>query len=204
MEAGNDNRELLAGCTLGFNNFWGHMPAVNRPWIRASARAFLSWRPNTFLFFSLCGTWSGTRSTTESPYPSSPTILRGLFVKRRICLYAQIDQDLRADAVIAQVRRKAQRLIGLDSVHAGILKSVRLHLVKKPDTAAFLAHIKKNAGTFLGNALHGLLQLLVAIATQRSKNISSDALRLDTHHDRDCSIDLALDQGDMLKIIDLG
>src|ERR1700737_312593 len=52
---------------------------------------------------------------------------------------AEIDEDLRADAVLALVDREAELDVGLDGVTALVLQVVRPHLVTEPDATTFVA-----------------------------------------------------------------
>ncbi len=54
-------------------------------------------------------------------------------------LRAEVDQDLRADAVVAQIGLEAQDVVGLDRVLALVLQLVRAKLIQEPDPPPFLA-----------------------------------------------------------------
>ena len=82
---------------------------------------------------------SGTRSTISRPKPSRPPYFAGLFVISRIVVIAEVDEDLRADAVLARVGREAELLVGLDGVAALVLQRVRAQLVAEADAAALVA-----------------------------------------------------------------
>src|SRR4051812_9089387 len=49
-------------------------------------------------------------------------------------LHAEIDEDLRADTVVAKVRREAECFVGFHRVEATLLQFVRLELVTQTDT----------------------------------------------------------------------
>src|SRR5690242_1217510 len=53
----------------------------------------------------------------------------------------EIEQDLCADAVVAQVGAEAERLVGLDRVLPLVLELVRLELVEQPDAAPLLVEV---------------------------------------------------------------
>src|SRR5262249_13967760 len=53
----------------------------------------------------------------------------------------QVEQDLRADAVVSQVGLEAELLVGLDGVRAVILQLVRLELVEETDPAPLLVQV---------------------------------------------------------------
>src|SRR5215470_9952255 len=56
-------------------------------------------------------------------------------------LRAEVDQDLRADAVVSQIGLEAQGVIGFDRVLAVVLQLVRAKLVQEPDPPPFLTHV---------------------------------------------------------------
>src|SRR4051794_12145503 len=62
---------------------------------------------------------------------------------------AEVEQDLRTDAVVAQVRLEAETFIRLDRVRAFILQLVRLELVQQADAAPLLIEIYDDAAPFL-------------------------------------------------------
>src|SRR5262252_1953291 len=53
-------------------------------------------------------------------------------------LEAEVEEDLRADAVVAEVGLEAERFVGLHRVRARVLQLVRAELVEEPDAASFL------------------------------------------------------------------
>src|SRR5690348_912394 len=53
-------------------------------------------------------------------------------------LQPEVEQDLRADAVVAQVGGEAELLVGLHRVRSTILQLVRLELVEEADPPPFL------------------------------------------------------------------
>ena len=50
---------------------------------------------------------------------------------------------------------------------------------------------------------HCLVQLVTAVAAQRTENITGQALGMDPHQNRFLRIDLPLDQGDMQQVVDI-
>src|SRR5258708_938494 len=66
----------------------------------------------------------------------------------------EIEQDLRADAVVAEIRREAELLVGLDRVCATILKLICLELVEEADAPALLIEIHDDAAPLSLNHLH--------------------------------------------------
>src|SRR5882724_1588920 len=74
--------------------------------------------------------------------------------------------------------------IGLDRIESLILQTVCLELGHEPDAAAFLHFIQQNARTGLRDHREGHLKLLAAIATQRTKDIPGQTLRVDAYQRR--------------------
>ena len=126
----------------------------------------------------------GSRSTTE-PKALESGALGGLLVSSRIFFTPKVDQDLHADAVVAAVRREAQRLVRLDRVHALVLEGVGAQLVVQSDARA-------PPGACTGSRprpswpirFSASCSLLAAIAALRSKDVASDALVVDAHEHR--------------------
>src|SRR5262245_4545097 len=59
--------------------------------------------------------------------------------------HAEVEEDLRADAVVAVVGLEAEPLVGLDGVEPLLLERVRADLVEEADAAALLAHVEGDA-----------------------------------------------------------
>src|SRR5690606_35551840 len=58
---------------------------------------------------------------------------------------SEIEQNLCADAVVAQVRLEAERLVRLHRVLPLVLQRIRADLVRQPDAAAFLPQVHDRA-----------------------------------------------------------
>mmetsp|Transcript_29559 Transcript_29559/g.71900 ORF Transcript_29559/g.71900 Transcript_29559/m.71900 type:complete len:230 (+) Transcript_29559:2080-2769(+) len=98
---------------------------------------------------------------------------------------AQIGQYLGPDAILARIDRKAQILIGLDSVPAHVLQRVRAHFVGQAYATTFLpAEVDENATALLCDRFHGKVQLWPAVASQRAKYIARAALGMDSNENR--------------------
>ena len=97
---------------------------------------------------------------------------------------AEIDEDLRADAVVAGVGREAEVHVGLDGVHAGVLQLVGADLVHEADAAPLLAHVEDDAAALGGDARHGGVQLLAAVAAPRAEHVAREALGVHAHERR--------------------
>jgi hypothetical protein len=75
------------------------------------------------------------------------------------------------------------------------LEWIRLELGHQPNASAFLQFVEQNARAGLGNHGECHLQLLAAIATDRSKDITGETLRVYAHQRRRC-MDVPHHQGD--------
>ena len=72
--------------------------------------------------------------------------------------HAEIDEDLRTDAVIARVGGKPQLGVRFHGVASGFLQPVRLQLVEEADTAAFVsADVDDDAAPLPRDRLHRVL-----------------------------------------------
>ena len=96
---------------------------------------------------------------------------------------AEIDQDLRADAAFvldhALAGRFAIELAALVEMnlreHAGFLGRI------DAETASSVVQVQKDAAVFLGDGGKGARDKFAAIASGGSKDISSEAVGMDTH-----------------------
>ncbi len=78
-------------------------------------------------------------------------------------LHPEIGQDLGADAVVAEVGREAERLVGLDGVLALILQLVGADLVVQADPPPFLLEVHDDAALLGLDHGQRLLQLRAAV-----------------------------------------
>ena len=76
-----------------------------------------------------------------------------------------IAQNLRADPVIAQVGLEPQVLVGLNRIHAPVLKLVGVDLVGQANPAPFLAHIQNDSPTLLRDHRHRPVELVPAVTS---------------------------------------
>ena len=78
----------------------------------------------------------------------------------------KVDQDLRTDPVVPEVRLEPQFLVGLHGVHARVLQRVRMDLVLKPDPSPFLPHVEKHPPPLFPDPFQGRRELVAAIAPE--------------------------------------
>src|SRR5687768_11254325 len=93
-------------------------------------------------------------------------------------LESKIEQNLRADAVVAKVGLESQALVGLDRVGARVLQLIRLELVQQADAATFLVEIDHDPAAALLNGPHRRVQLPSAVASQRAEHVAGETLRV--------------------------
>src|SRR5258708_2723730 len=115
----------------------------------------------------------------------------------------EIEQDLRADAVVAEIRRDAELLVGLDGVCSTVLKLICLELVEEADAPALLIEIHDDAAPLGLNHLHGGLELPSAVAAHRVKHVARETLRVHAHERALAVADVAIHQRDVLVRVDV-
>ena len=93
----------------------------------------------------------------------------------------EVDEDLGADAVVAQVRRQAEALVGLDRVEAVLLQAVGAQLVQQADAAALLGEVEQHALALALDHRQRRFELLAAVAAQRVEDVAGEALRVHAH-----------------------
>ena len=114
----------------------------------------------------------------------------------------EVDQDLRADAVVAQVGRQAELQVGVDGVEALLLQLVGAQLVEQADAAPLLGEVEQHALALLLDHRQRGLELLAAVAAQRVEDVAGEALGVDAHEDVLRAGDLALDHRDVVLVVD--
>jgi hypothetical protein len=137
-------------------------------------------------------------------------VLAGVVREQAHLAHAEVAQDLRAHAVVADVGGQAQGLVRVDRVEAlRLLQVVGLHLVGQPDAAALLlAHVEHDALALGGHALHRGRELAPAVAAQRAEHVAGQALAVHAHEHRpvqpvlQARRRLAHGQRDVLALVD--
>ena len=76
---------------------------------------------------------------------------------------SEIHKYLCSYGVIPCIIRETKLEVCLNGVKPLILKRICLDLVDKADSSALLAHVQEHASAFLGNGLHGRIELLSAV-----------------------------------------
>ena len=95
---------------------------------------------------------------------------------------AEVDEDLRTDAVVAGVRGQAQLEVGVDGVVAGVLQLIGLQLVQQADAAALVtAHVEHHAAALAGDHRHRGVELGTAVTPTGTEHVAGEALRVHAH-----------------------
>src|SRR5207249_6712053 len=89
---------------------------------------------------------------------------------------AEVEQNLRADALVPEIRLESQLLARLAGIVPLILELVGLELVEQPDAPSFLMEVDDDAGPPLGDHPHGAVQLPAAVAARRAEDVAGQAL----------------------------
>src|SRR5690606_27548346 len=84
----------------------------------------------------------------------------------------EIEEDLGADPVVAQVRLESEPLVRLDGIQAPVLQVVGLELVAEPDAAPLLLEVDHGAVALPVDPLHGGMELLAAVASCGAEDVT--------------------------------
>ena len=99
----------------------------------------------------------------------------------RIERQPEVDEDLRADAVVAQVGGQAELEVRVDGVEPLLLQLVGAQLVQQADAAALLREVEQHAAALLLDHRERRLELLAAVAAQRVEDVAGEALGVHAH-----------------------
>src|SRR5690606_23953123 len=91
---------------------------------------------------------------------------------------ADVQQDLRTDAVVSQVRLESQPFVRLHGIGPAVLKLVRLKLVQQPDPPPFLVEVYDDSAPFALDHAHGSVQLPSAVTSLGVEHVARQALRV--------------------------
>src|SRR5215216_4866684 len=89
-------------------------------------------------------------------------------------LESKVEENLRANAVVAQIGLESELLVRLDRIRAFVLELVGLELVEQSDSPPFLIEIHDRAATIRRDQLHGLVELPATVTSQRMKHVSRE------------------------------
>lgn len=113
----------------------------------------------------------GTCSVIFMPKPSQPHDFPRVVGKQAQLVCSQVMQDLRSDAIVAQVVRIAEPEVGFHGIQTLFLKFVGLEFCRQSDAAALLPQVEQDA-SFLGDAAHGGVQLAAAVTAAGAEDVS--------------------------------
>ena len=114
----------------------------------------------------------------------------------------EVDEDLRADAVVAQVDRQPELEVRVDRVVALVLEVVGAQLVQQPDPAALLGEVEEHAAALLLDHRQRRLELLAAVAAERVEHVAGEALGVHADEHVLGAGHLALDERDVVLVVD--
>ena len=114
----------------------------------------------------------------------------------------EVDEDLGADAVVAQVGGQAELEVGVDGVEALLLELVGAQLVEQADAAALLGEVEQHALALALDHRQRRLELLAAVAAQRVEDVAGEALGVDADEHVLGAGDVALDHRDVVLVVD--
>ena len=112
---------------------------------------------------------------------------------------AELLEDLRPDAVVTFVGLVPEVEVGIDGVEALFLELVGAYLLHQTDATALLVEVDDEAAALLLDELHGLVQLLAALAAHRAEDVPCGAAGVDAHQYGLAISDVALQEGDVLE-----
>src|SRR5207245_9081322 len=128
-----------------------------------------------------------------------PINLLGIVREQSDLAHSEVVKDLAADAVVALVRRVAERLVRLHGVHSLVLQVVRVKLVEEADASPLLvSDVEAYACAFFRNRLHGRFELRAAVAPEAAEDVTGQALGVGSQEDGFCGIDLAEDNREVV------
>src|SRR5512132_2056224 len=118
--------------------------------------------------------------------------------------HTQIEKNLCAEPVIAQVSCVSEIRVGLYGVESFLLQLVSVDFCRQPDTAALLSHINQNALAFLVELPQRGVPLIPGIAPARRENCASETLAVHAHQRRFVLVDPTFHERKMVMPIELG
>src|SRR5258708_18034981 len=118
-------------------------------------------------------------------------------------LETKVEQNLRADAVLAQIGLEPELLVGLHRVGPAILKLVCLELVEEADAPPFLVEIDDDPLSVGRDELHRFHELPAAVAAERMEDVAGETLRVHPDERVFTRAKLAEDERDVLVVIDV-
>src|SRR5438128_1406470 len=119
-------------------------------------------------------------------------------------LGAEIDEDVRPDAVVAQVGLETQDGVCLHRVLALVLQLVGAKLVQEPDAAPLLAHVQEDSTALALDDGERLVELGTAIAAAAAEDVSGEAFGVHADEDGLLAPHIAHDQSQGQPVVHRG
>src|SRR5262245_22149991 len=105
--------------------------------------------------------------------------------------HTQVAQDLRTDAVVAQVLPEPELEVGLDRVAALVLERVGADLVGEADASSLLVQVDQHAAARRGDQIERLAELVATVASLGAEHVSGQAFRVQPHQHRRLALHVA-------------
>ena len=131
-----------------------------------------------------------------------PRALRGIVRQETNGGKPEIGEDLCADAIVAEIRCKAELDVRLNGIAPLILQSVGTHLICKSDAASLLPYVEDNALTLCLDAAHCRCELIAAVTAHRAERIPRQALRVHAHENIFLAAHIPLDNGEVTAFVE--
>jgi len=95
--------------------------------------------------------------------------------------HTQVIEDSCSDGIVSLVGSVPKNPVGLDGVVPVVLEVVGTELTEKTDPTSLLTQIKKDPSAVFCNPSHRSVELLPTVTTQRPKDITGKALRVNAY-----------------------
>ena len=115
----------------------------------------------------------------------------------------EIEEDLRAKAVIAQVAWVTKLRVCLNCIESFLLQLVRMNFCCQSNTASFLPHVNQDTSAFFLDLPKRSVQLISTVASPRAENIAGKTLAMHAHQRWLVLVDLAFHEREMMLAVEL-
>src|SRR5205814_1637685 len=115
---------------------------------------------------------------------------------------AKIEENLRAETVVAQIAGITKLRVCLNSVESFLLQFIGMDFCCQSNAASFLSHVNQDTAAFLLNLPQRGVQLISTIAPPRAENVASETLAVHAHQRWFVLLDLSFFQGKMMLAVE--
>src|SRR5665213_1547849 len=116
---------------------------------------------------------------------------------------AEVDEYLRADAVLACVDRTSEIEVGVDGVATFLLKGVGTNLMPEANAASFVSpQVHDDAGAFGRDLRESRFQLRAAVTTHRAEHVAGQTFGVNPNEHVASRGDVAVDQRHVLLAVE--